>query len=184
MLKTCWSSSGCCSRPSWPGFARAITYAREPALTPPTRRPDPSDSNSTAGSTSHLGQVAVGSGSSGLRRLAQAFGDRHARHGCALASTGLAVGVQKSAGTTSRRERHDVRQCSSTCFFSSVLPCSRPRPRGTRHRKSPAPPSARGADPTDSATTSASRPRQTLLGTASRLRASSLTTGGLLHPVS
>jgi hypothetical protein len=23
MLKACWNSSGCCSRPSWPGFARS-----------------------------------------------------------------------------------------------------------------------------------------------------------------
>src|SRR6266700_2436388 len=63
---------------------------REPAVAPSTRRPDASYTIPTTCSASPMGQAAVDPGSPLGCWLARASDLRHTRHGCALASTGLA----------------------------------------------------------------------------------------------
>ena len=84
------SAGGRRKRPAQAGPRRRPTRSREPAPAAPTGRPDPSDSRPTTPSASYLGQAPVGPGAAMLHRLAGALGVRHARHGGALASTGLA----------------------------------------------------------------------------------------------
>ena len=90
MLRTC--STPLAAAHDGPGLGASAPgpRTREPAPAASTRRPHPTYSRSTTPSAAPLGQVAVGPGSSIVSWLARAPEDRHARHGGALAPSGLA----------------------------------------------------------------------------------------------